>query len=158
MEFMEKFLLRFDDFKKQKTLEIKDKIFDIDSEVEVLKQSDLRVSFKAVRYGEIISITGVVFGTETFECARCLKIFKKEVNTGFECSFAQEDVEFDLGDEIKQTVMLDLPMQPLCFEECRGLCHVCGCNKNEQNCNCQEKLNTEFIAEKWSKIKKINSK
>lgn len=32
--------------------------------------------------------------------------------------------------------ILALPFKPLCSEECKGLCALCGCNKNEETCAC----------------------
>lgn len=155
---MGKFILRFDDFKKKKELEVKDEIFKLDLESDVLKKSDLKISFKAIRYSDIINIVGRIYGTETFECSRCLIVFDKDVKVDFEFSFAKEDGEFNLFDEIQQTIILDIPMQPLCCDDCKGICQVCGCNKNKKDCSCKEKLNKEYIAEKWSKIIKINKK
>lgn len=155
---MEKFILKFDDFKKKKILEVKDEVLTFDLESSVVKKSDLKVSFKAVKYSELINIVGTVSGTETFECSRCLIVFDKDVKVDFEFSFAKEDGEFNLFEEIQQTVILDIPMQPLCCDDCKGICQICGCNKNQKDCKCKEKLNNEFIAEKWSKIIKINKK
>ena len=31
---------------------------------------------------------------------------------------------------------LALPMKPLCREDCRGLCRVCGANRNTAPCTC----------------------
>ncbi|MDD5021169.1 MAG: DUF177 domain-containing protein [Endomicrobiaceae bacterium] len=155
---MEKFILCFDDFKKKKTLEVKNEVFNLDLDSSILKKSDLKVSFKAVKYSDIINIVGTVSGVETFECSRCLVVFDKNTKVDFEFSFAKEDGEFNLFDEIKQTIILDIPMQPLCCAGCKGICQVCGCNKNQKDCSCKEQLNSEFIFEKWSKIIKLNKK
>lgn len=155
---MGKFILRFDDFKKKKELEVKDEIFKLDLEKGVVKKSDLKISFRAVRYSDIINIVGRIYGTETFECSRCIGIFDKSVSIAFESSFSKEDEEFDLSDYIKQTIILDIPMQPLCYDGCKGICQVCGCNKNEKDCKCKEKNDGQFVAQKWSKIIKINKK
>ncbi len=80
------------------------------------------------------------------------------MNVDFEFSFAKEDGDFNLFDEIQQTIILDIPMQPLCCDDCKGMCQVCGCNRNKKDCDCKEKLNKEFVAEKWSKIIKLNKK
>ena len=110
---MEKFILKFDDFKKKKILEVQDEVCNFSLDNSVVKKSDLKVSFKAVKYSELINIVGSVSGTETFECSRCLIVFDKDVNVDFEFSFAKEDGEFNLFEEIQQTVILDIPMQPL---------------------------------------------
>lgn len=31
---------------------------------------------------------------------------------------------------------LALPVKPLCTKDCKGLCPLCGCNKNTENCSC----------------------
>jgi len=60
---------------------------------------------------------------------------------------AEEDgVEAPLplvGDEVDLTLpawealVLELPMKPVCREDCRGLCPVCGTNLNERECGCR---------------------
>jgi hypothetical protein len=59
-----KFILRFDDFKKKKELEVKDEIFKLDLESDVLKKSDLKISFKAVRYVGYYKYRRQIYGTE----------------------------------------------------------------------------------------------
>jgi uncharacterized protein len=42
----------------------------------------------------------------------------------------------DLTDEIRQCILLELPMKPLCRRDCAGLCPQCGKNLNEGPCTC----------------------
>lgn len=44
----------------------------------------------------------------------------------------------DLAAMLREQVILATPMQPLCDERCSGLCPVCGQNRNERECGCQE--------------------
>ena len=44
----------------------------------------------------------------------------------------------DLAPMLREHIILSTPMQPLCRDDCRGLCPVCGQNKNEQTCSCRE--------------------
>ncbi|NLP05483.1 DUF177 domain-containing protein [Candidatus Fermentibacteria bacterium] len=39
-----------------------------------------------------------------------------------------------LLDALREAVILSLPGLPLCREDCRGLCHVCGADLNEGTC------------------------
>ena len=39
--------------------------------------------------------------------------------------------EIDVGDEVRDEILLALPINPLCKESCRGLCPVCGGNRNQ---------------------------
>jgi uncharacterized protein len=38
---------------------------------------------------------------------------------------------------MREQFYLALPMKPLCRDECRGLCPVCGINRNRETCDCQ---------------------
>jgi uncharacterized protein len=44
--------------------------------------------------------------------------------------------ELDITDDIRDTLLLALPMKMLCTEDCRGLCAGCGANLNEEPCRC----------------------
>lgn len=42
-----------------------------------------------------------------------------------------------LEDIVREQVLLQLPMQRVCSETCKGICPVCGVNRNETSCTCQ---------------------
>jgi uncharacterized protein len=42
----------------------------------------------------------------------------------------------DLGPLARDAIVLELPMAPLCRDDCAGLCPVCGANRNEGECGC----------------------
>lgn len=42
-----------------------------------------------------------------------------------------------LDEHIYENVMVNIPMQILCGEECKGLCAGCGVNLNRESCRCQ---------------------
>jgi uncharacterized protein len=44
----------------------------------------------------------------------------------------------DLGPWFRELLALALPVQPLCREDCRGLCPRCGADRNEESCGCTE--------------------
>ena len=44
--------------------------------------------------------------------------------------------ELDLTEPIRQFSVLEMPMAPVCREDCRGLCLQCGENLNEGSCGC----------------------
>ncbi len=94
----------------------------------------------------------------TFACGRCLKDVVESISgeiatyyekTGRAIPDGEElteadDVEIldygaktiDLRHRIAELVNLNLPMKPLCSEDCRGLCPECGRNLNESACSC----------------------
>ena len=40
----------------------------------------------------------------------------------------------DLSPLVREYLLLDLPLQPVCRPECLGLCPECGNNRNESTC------------------------
>ncbi len=69
----------------------------------------------------------------------------KDSNTGpvagsFDAGSAEEDVysgkEIDLDPLVREQLVLSLPADPVCREDCKGLCPVCGGNLNERECGC----------------------
>jgi uncharacterized protein len=46
------------------------------------------------------------------------------------------DDRVDLGPLVRDAIVLELPMAPLCRDDCAGLCPVCGANRNEGDCGC----------------------
>ena len=49
-----------------------------------------------------------------------------------------ENDQVDLTLPVRQALMLEVPMKPLCSEECRGLCSSCGVNWNREICDCEK--------------------
>jgi uncharacterized protein len=43
----------------------------------------------------------------------------------------------DLGQMMREQFYLALPMKPLCQPDCKGLCPVCGKNRNRETCSCE---------------------
>ena len=73
------------------------------------------------------------------ECTSCLDPVEQRVETPplelfFELEPGQE--ECDVTEDIRAEMLLALPMNLRCSEECRGLCPVCGANRNREKCSC----------------------
>ncbi len=58
-----------------------------------------------------------------------------------------------LNDVLREVVLLALPMQFVCSEACRGICPVCGQNRNQIECGCK----VEPADDRWSKLKGLAS-
>jgi uncharacterized protein len=43
----------------------------------------------------------------------------------------------DLSDVVRQYILTDIPIKPLCSNNCLGLCPECGANLNEEKCKCE---------------------
>ena len=61
------------------------------------------------------------------------------------------DGRIELNDIVREQILLNLPEQVFCTEECKGLCPKCGADRNLINCNCEE---TE-IDPRWSALKNL---
>jgi uncharacterized protein len=44
--------------------------------------------------------------------------------------------KLDLGPLVREAILLELPLAPLCRPDCRGLCPTCGVDRNEEDCHC----------------------
>ncbi len=109
--------------------------------------------------GEEFFCQARVVGQIVLECARCLKEFPDELvgRTNFIVTDdkarvagkmdedAEEYVQMtadqtaDLGDVVRQELLLAMPMKPVCDENCKGLCPSCGTNLNTASCSCTVK-------------------
>jgi uncharacterized protein len=57
-----------------------------------------------------------------------------------------------LEDILREQVLLQLPMQTVCSENCKGICPVCGANRNESDCHCKVHPGDD----RWSALKNIH--
>ena len=83
----------------------------------------------------------------TGACGRCLEPTEIVLSTGdlqLFVEFENEEI-VDITDDIRAELLINLPANLLCSEDCAGLCPVCGCNRNETICGC-ELLTEEFEA------------
>lgn len=107
-----------------------------------------------------VLVLGRIRSRVPLTCGRCLEAFPMTVGTevdvrmvprpqgrGEEVELSADDLEVDFYTEnlldldrlIETETTLRLPMKPLCRENCRGLCPVCGGNRNQSPCACQVK-------------------
>jgi uncharacterized protein len=93
------------------------------------------------------------------QCSRCLEPFLWPVDATFDLVYHPQsanvgegereveeddlstafydDDQIDLGQLMREQFYLALPMKPLCADDCRGLCPVCGTNLNRGVCDCK---------------------
>ena len=93
-----------------------------------------------------ILATGSVTARWRSECRRCLADVADEAVGGFQELFepqAREGETYPLRHEhvdleplARETLLLELPLAPLCREDCRGLCPSCGADLNQGQCAC----------------------
>lgn len=105
--------------------------------------------------GDAFLVTGTAEGTATTSCARCLEDVElpllgeiegyyligaeaqaPEDMDDDEFDVLPEDNAIDMGQLVQAALLLEVPLVPLCNDECRGLCATCGANLNEGDCGC----------------------
>lgn len=76
-------------------------------------------------------------------CGRCLEPVSCDVeNSGVSLFYElPEEDELDITEDVRAEMLLELPMNLLCSEECRGLCPHCGKNLNQGNAPAGTKRN-----------------
>ncbi|MCU0665709.1 MAG: DUF177 domain-containing protein [Candidatus Omnitrophica bacterium] len=80
-----------------------------------------------------------VSGKALMTCGRCLGDYRVSLNKDFQLDFPVDEKEqfLVLDDKIRDEIIIDFPIKPLCKENCKGLCVSCGVNLNENKCNCR---------------------
>jgi hypothetical protein len=53
-----------------------------------------------------------------------------------EMGFYEND-GIELNDVLREFVLLSLPIKRVCSDDCKGICPVCGQNRNQSECKCQ---------------------
>lgn len=80
------------------------------------------------------------------ECTRCLLLATKKYSAVFAEEISQDDEEgyplvndkIDLSKIVDDAIMMAMPINFLCKEDCKGMCFNCGVNLNVQDCKCNK--------------------
>ena len=130
-----------------------------------------KVKLIRTKGGVLIALSGKT--TLRVACSRCLNPVTVAVDLDFEEEFFQTvDVitglslhtshddpavlidghhEVHLADVIREYLLTDLPMHPLCREDCKGLCPQCGHNLNEGPCGHSALIGDE----RWATLREL---
>ena len=102
-----------------------------------------------------------------FRCDRCVDEFTKQVGNEYEMLYTSEGTdrelykadevqlvppdfhEIEIGEDVRQVLMLAIPLKLLCKESCAGLCPQCGRNLNRERCTCT----VGEIDPRWDKLR-----
>ncbi|HEY3266420.1 MAG TPA: DUF177 domain-containing protein [Armatimonadota bacterium] len=121
--------------------------------------------------GNVLVVLGDVEVALRSTCPRCLadvtSILDAPVDEGFtvadglvRCRADDEDGVVDptvvavfpegnllnLTELVRQGIVLAGPVEPLCREDCQGLCPTCGANRNETQCQCVPPVDSPLSA------------
>jgi uncharacterized protein len=59
----------------------------------------------------------------------------------------------ELNDVLREVVLLALPMRLICSDDCKGICAVCGQNRNQTECGCR----LETADDRWNQLKMLRA-
>jgi uncharacterized protein len=112
------------------------------------------------RSGDSYLLRGDLRGALVTPCARCLEPALVPLDAPVTVSYVESDPhddeaeasdqdggdvltfsggEIDLGPEIRDEILLAVPMGAVCQPDCAGICFICGGNRNVTSCDCEEK-------------------
>jgi uncharacterized protein len=77
-------------------------------------------------------------GVFVLNCGRCLKEIEVGMDKNIRLDYPVDKYvrNLDISPDIREEIILDYPLKPLCDEACKGLCPKCGKNLNEGGCSC----------------------
>ncbi|MDA8431657.1 MAG: DUF177 domain-containing protein [Nitrospiraceae bacterium] len=114
-----------------------------------------RISLQKV--GTEVVVSGNLKADMGLQCSRCLRDFRQSIETPVNVVYhpieeagedrhALRDDEMDMGfykggeldlrELLKEQVLLNEQMKPLCSEQCKGICPKCGTDLNAGQCTC----------------------
>jgi uncharacterized protein len=125
--------------------------------------------------GGEVRVKGSIKTVMSAECDRCLGRAIFPIDAPFDLFYRpvetmpteEEEVAIDEGEAemgfyempglqleeiLREQVLLQLPMQRVCSEACKGICPVCGLNRNEASCHCEARA----ADDRWSALKDIH--
>jgi uncharacterized protein len=146
----------------------------IDLEDEGTVNGAARFEGETFRTGTKVHLRGLITTDVDLLCTRCAEPLTRHLKIPFDDIFVasayetaekgleveaidlDEELvpgnEVDLTDVIREQILLNLPEQVLCIEDCKGLCPQCGANHNLLDCDCGK----EDIDPRWAALKNLN--
>ncbi len=120
--------------------------------------SPVRGTVQLLRHNEDdVYVKADIFTDVEMQCGKCLEPFEEDITATFELQFTPthnpEEIEsggiadgeryydgetFDISEDARQALVIQVPVWPLCSQTCEGLCYGCGINLNEEHCTCQD--------------------
>ena len=103
--------------------------------------SPLLITTRVERVDNTILAHTQVEGRYSFLCSRCLAPIDNERCQEFDFDYEIEKgmESIDLGEDIRQEMILACPPKVLCSTSCKGMCLKCGVNLNKEECKCKKK-------------------
>lgn len=153
---MKQLIFNTSDFIKSDSVERRVEKFEDD----IGYSSNIAVYLKLIKISDdTVYVSGAVEGYINMECARCLSVYRHPVEIYIESDMDFFNGEVDMGDEIRQRLILEIPSKPLCDQDCFGICPECGKhNKENDKCSCAGRNDDDFVKHRWESLFNKNKK
>lgn len=112
---------------------------ELDLDTEIVKFcSPIKVQGQAYKITNAVVVSLSLNALLATNCCRCLEDLKIDFNKSIQLNYPVEKNEFiiDLNPDLRQELILDSPLKPLCKPDCKGLCAHCGADLNKEKCRC----------------------
>jgi uncharacterized protein len=135
--------------------------------------ADVMVRGELKKSASQVDVSAHVVAPLAVACTRCLNDVQKELDFNFHAGFVASEFlpterevqvsgrdldtdvldgnEIDLTDLIREQILLNLPDQVFCREDCLGICAGCGADLNTGRCHCSE----GDIDPRWAALKDL---
>ncbi len=116
---------------------------------EVVPGADVEVRLVLRSFLGGVTATGTLVAPWRAACRRCAtsvhgvldvlvaEQFRRGAEPDDEDAYPLVDEKVDLFDLVRDAIVLELPLAPLCRQDCAGLCATCGADRNSDPCGCQ---------------------
>ena len=144
-------------------------------ETDIRLVAPVRITGRGRRDGYEVELTGELQTEVEIACGRCLQPVRTSIATEFDERFVSsvswrdeelhelkpEDLSLavfngeaiDLDELVREEILLAVPTRALCRDDCKGLCAICGVDRNLESCECEQKQ----IDSRWQKLKELQS-
>lgn len=121
----------------------------LEGESEFICSSPITVSGSYSCEQKLLTVAGHVSTSLAVNCSRCLRAMNYPVELDFTAVFQKEPEEEAyllsgstvlLDKAVADEISLSIPYHFLCREDCKGLCPVCGADRNEVECECDKQI------------------
>ncbi len=141
---------------REATYEFSETIQPVELSGETIRFEPAHIILRLVSAGETIEGYFRVSSGAHMLCSLCLKPMVVPIDVEFMVSYQQAPVEskmdessindvvfyhedlVDVSEDLRQHLILELPMKPVCDPACKGLCPTCGKDLNYGECGCQK--------------------
>ena len=123
------------------------------------------------KFDDQIILEALTTAGANFICDRCGTAFKQTVKSKYKMIYllrsiegAEEEINItylspdthiiDISKDVRDYMILSIPMKRLCKEDCKGLCVKCGTDLNKKLCDC----NDDEIDDRWKVLMELKNK